>query len=161
MYLAVGLDNTQTPASEAATLHFMEKLQKIRILLVAAAIAVFIASPSVAQPASACPNCGVVASVKAYKQQPKTSVVGMVGGGVVGALAGNAIGDGNTLATLGGAAGGAYLGNKVGQKVQSGTRYKVVVRMDGGGTRSISYRQRPQFAVGSHVRLENGRLLPA
>ena len=85
----------------------------------------------------------------------------MVGGGVVGALVGNEIGDGSTLATLGGAAGGAYLGNKVGQKVQSTTRYRVVVHMDGGGTRSVSYAQRPGFAVGSHVRLENGRLLPA
>jgi outer membrane lipoprotein SlyB len=85
----------------------------------------------------------------------------MVGGGVVGALVGNELGNGSTLATVGGAAGGAYLGNKVGQKVQSTTRYKVVVRMDGGGTRTVSYAQRPGIAVGSHVRLENGRLMPA
>ena len=138
----------------------MQTFHKLRIhsLAAGAALAMLAASPMAV---AVCDNCGVVASVKAYNQAPKRSVVGMVGGGVVGALAGNAIGDGNTLATLGGAAGGAYLGNKVGQKVQSGTRYRVVLRMDGGGTRTVSYRQRPQFAVGSHVRLENGRLLPA
>jgi len=119
------------------------------------------AYPPTAQAAPSCPNCGVVASVSAYRQKPRHSVVGMVGGGVVGALVGNEIGNGSTLATVGGAAGGAYLGNKVGQKVQSTTRYKVVVRMDGGGTRTVTYASRPAFVAGSHVRVENGKLVQA
>jgi uncharacterized protein YcfJ len=115
--------------------------------------------PPVAQAAPACPNCGVVASVKAYSQKPKRSTVGMIGGGVVGALVGNEIGDGNKIATIGGAAGGAYLGNKIGQKVQTKTRYKVVVRMDDGRTRSFTYAAQPGFRAGSHVRVENGTLV--
>ena len=117
--------------------------------------------PSVAQaaPAPACPNCGVVASVNSFKQKPKHSTIGLIGGGAVGALLGNEIGDGNVLATAGGAVGGAYLGNKVGQKVQSTTRYKVVVRMDGGGTKTFTYAARPGVSAGSHVRVENGKLV--
>lgn len=145
----------------------MQRKIGIHSFAAGAAVALMIASaeiaaappPSGAQSAPACPNCGVVASVKAFKQKPKRSVVGMVGGGVVGALVGSEIGDGNTLATLGGAAGGAYLGNKVGQKVQSTTRYRVVVRMDGGGTKSFTYAARPGVSAGSHVRVENGKLV--
>jgi outer membrane lipoprotein SlyB len=150
----------------------METLRKIRVhpmaVGLAAALIAFASAeiaaappPMSAQAAPGCHNCGVVASVSAYKQKPKRSVVGMVGGGVLGAVVGSEIGNGSTLATVGGAAGGAYLGNKVGQKMQSSTRYKVVLRMDSGGTRSVTYAQRPNVAVGSHVRLENGRLMPA
>ena len=117
--------------------------------------------PLVAQAAPACLNCGVVQSVNAYQQKPKKSVVGMVGGGVVGALVGNQIGHGttNTIATVGGAAGGAYLGNEIGKKVQTETRYRVVVRMDGGGTKSFTYAAQPGFSSGQHVRVENGKLV--
>ena len=111
--------------------------------------------------ATPCPNCGVVESVNAYQQQPKKSVAGMVGGGVVGALVGNQIGHGSTnaIATVGGAAGGAYLGNEIGKKVQTTTRYRAVVRMDGGGTKTVTYAARPGFSAGSHVRVENGTLV--
>jgi outer membrane lipoprotein SlyB len=140
----------------------METLRKsgIHSLAAAAAIAMLMAAPqAIAQ--AGCANCGTVASVKAVQQKPKTSKIGMIGGGAVGALLGNELGDGNVLATAGGAVGGAYLGNKVGQKMQSKTRYKVTLRMDNGGTRSVTYAQRPNVAIGSHVRLENGRLMPA
>jgi outer membrane lipoprotein SlyB len=111
--------------------------------------------------ATNCPNCGVVESVHSYQQHPNKSVVGMVGGGVVGALVGNQIGHGttNTIATVGGAAGGAYLGNEIGKKVQTTTHYRVVVRMDAGGTKTITYAALPGFSAGSHVRVENGRLV--
>ena len=87
----------------------------------------------------------------------------MVGGGVVGALVGSQFGHGttNTLATVGGAAGGAYLGNEVGKKVEARTRYRVVLRMDDGRTKTVTYSSPPAFAAGTHVRLENGRLVQA
>ena len=143
----------------------MEMTRKMRIhsLMAGAAVTMIMAAApplAVAQAAPACANCGVVASVKA-SQQPRTSKVGLIGGGVVGALVGNQIGDGNAIATLGGAAGGAYLGNKIGQKVQAKARYKVVVRMDNGGTRTFTYAAQPGFRVGSHVRVQNGRLVHA
>jgi hypothetical protein len=75
----------------------------------------------------------------------------MIGGAVVGGLVGNQIGHGttNTLATVGGAAGGAYVGNEIGKRVETHTRYKVVVRMDDGRKKTFSYAARPQFAAGS------------
>jgi len=144
----------------------MEMTRKMTIhsLIAGAAVAVSIAAaPStvVAQTGPGCANCGVVASVRAVQQKPRTSKVGLIGGGVVGALVGNEIGDGNALATAGGAVGGAYLGNKIGQKVQARTRYRVVVRMDNGGTRTLTYAANPGFRAGSHVRVVNGRLAAA
>ena len=147
----------------------METLQKTRIhpLAAGAAVAVIMAaaSPAVlAQAAPGCHNCGTVQSVRAYQDKPRNSPVGMIGGAVVGGLVGNQFGHGttNTLATVGGAAGGAYVGNEIGKKYQNGrTHYKVTLRMDDGRTKTVTYATRPQFAAGSHVRLENGRMLPA
>ena len=145
----------------------MEITRKMKILhplMAGAALAVMMAAApplAVAQAGPGCANCGVVASVRAVQQKPRTSKVGLIGGGVVGALVGNEIGDGNPLATAGGAVGGAYLGNKIGQKVQGRTRYRVVVRMDNGGTRTLSYASHPGVRVGSHVRVQNGRLMQA
>ena len=140
----------------------MTRKMSIHSLMAGAAVAVIIAAappPAVAQAGPGCANCGVVTSVKPVRQQARTSKVGLIGGGVVGALVGNEIGDGNPLATAGGAVGGAYLGNKIGQRVQAGTRYRVVVRMNGGGTKTFSYRARPAFVAGNHVRVENGTLV--
>lgn len=140
----------------------METLQKMRIhSLAAAAVVLMIAS--VAPAVAACPDCGVVQSINAYQQKGKGTLVGKVGGGVVGALVGSQFGHGttNTVATVGGAAGGAYLGNEVEKKVKTKTHYKVVVRMNGGGTKTFSYAAQPGFHVGSHVRVENGRLVQA
>jgi outer membrane lipoprotein SlyB len=85
----------------------------------------------------------------------------MIGGGVLGAIVGNQIGHGttNTIATVGGAAGGAYLGNEIGKKAQTTTRYRVVVRLDDGHTRTFTYAARPGFSAGSPVRVENGTLV--
>ena len=111
--------------------------------------------------APSCPNCGVVQSVRLVKHKGRGTGVGMVGGGVVGALVGSQFGHGstNTLATVGGAASGAFLGNEVEKKVKSTTRYNVVVRMVDGRTKTFSYAARPGFSAGMHVRVENGALV--
>jgi outer membrane lipoprotein SlyB len=112
----------------------------------------------------ACANCGVVQSIEPYQLKPRNSTAGMIGGAVVGGLVGNQIGDGttNAIATVGGAAGGAYLGNEIGKRVEKGrTRYRVVLRMDDGRTKTVTYSHPPAYGVGTHVRLGNGRMLPA
>ena len=88
-------------------------------------------------------------------------MVGMIGGGVAGALVGSQIGRGRgkTVAELAGAAGGALLGNEIEKKVHTTTHYDVVVRMDGGGSQTVSYAAQPGFSAGSHVRVENGTLV--
>ncbi len=158
----------------------MKTLQKSRIhpLAAGAAVALTIASavagaappegagyggapPSYGAQAPACYNCGVVQAVRVVRRNGRTSGVGLVGGGVVGAIVGSQFGHGstNTLATVGGAAGGAYLGNKIEKRAHSTIRYNVVVRMDDGRTKTFSYAARPGLHAGSYVRVENGTLV--
>jgi outer membrane lipoprotein SlyB len=117
--------------------------------------------PSRTQSRQVCANCGTVESVHAVQQQGQGGAVGMVGGGVVGALVGSQIGHGSgkTIAEVAGAAGGAYLGNEVQKKVTTTTHYNVVVRLENGGSQTISYPTQPAFSVGSRVRVENGTLV--
>ena len=120
------------------------------------------ASPSSrAQTRPVCANCGVVEAVNAVQQKGEGGVVGMVGGGVAGALVGSQIGHGGgkTVAEVAGAAGGAFLGNEIQKKVTSTTHYNVVVRLENGGTQTVSYPTQPAFSVGSRVRVENGTLV--
>jgi outer membrane lipoprotein SlyB len=108
-----------------------------------------------------CANCGVVEAVHAVQQKGQGGAVGMVGGGVAGALVGSQIGHGGgkTIAELAGAAGGAFLGNEIQKKVTTTTHYEVVVRLENGSSQTVSYAAQPAFAVGSRVRMENGALI--
>jgi outer membrane lipoprotein SlyB len=117
--------------------------------------------PSHAQAPAGCVNCGVVESVHAVQQNGQGGAVGMVGGGVAGALVGSQIGHGTgkTVAEVAGAAGGAFLGNEIQKKVTATTHYDVAVRMESGSTQTVSYPTQPAFAVGSRVRVENGTLV--
>lgn len=108
-----------------------------------------------------CANCGVVEAVNAVQSKGQGGVVGMVGGGVAGALVGSQIGHGGgkTVAELAGAAGGAFLGNEIEKKVNTTTHYEVAVRLENGSYQTVSYQTQPGFAVGSRVRVENGTLV--
>lgn len=122
------------------------------------------ATPSkstVAQATHVCTSCGVVRAVNVVKHQGKGGYVGMIGGGVVGALAGSQFGHGGgkTVAELAGAAGGAYAGNEIQKRVNTTKEYLVQVHMTNGGTRTFSYAGPPGFAVGSRVRVKNGTLV--
>lgn len=114
-----------------------------------------------AQARSHCANCGVVEAVNAVQQKGQGGVVGMVGGGVAGALVGSQIGHGGgkTVAELAGAAGGAFLGNEIEKKVNTTTHYEVAVRLENGSSQTVSYATQPAFSVGSRVRVENGVLV--
>ena len=108
-----------------------------------------------------CANCGVVRAVNRVKHKGKGGYVGMIGGGVVGALVGSQIGHGGgrTVAELAGAGGGAYVGNEIEKRVNTTTAYLVVVHMENGSSRTFSYAGPPGFAVGSRVRVKNGTLV--
>src|SRR6187401_1892854 len=64
--------------------------------------------------AGACPDCGVVESIRAVESKGKGTGLGMLGGAVVGGILGNQVGrgDGRTAATVVGAGAGAYAGNE-------------------------------------------------
>jgi outer membrane lipoprotein SlyB len=114
-----------------------------------------------AQARPVCANCGVVESVNLVEQKGEGGAVGMVGGGVAGALVGSQIGHGTgkTIAEVAGAAGGAYVGNEIQKQVTATKHYNVVVRLENGSAQTISYPTQPAFSVGSRVRVENGALV--
>ncbi len=107
-----------------------------------------------------CQSCGVIADVKAVEVKGDASGVGVVAGGVTGAVVGNQFGrgDGKTLMTIAGAAGGALAGNEIEKQVKKHTVYRVTVHMDDGSERTLSLATAPVFAVGARVRV-NGRAL--
>ena len=65
--------------------------------------------PTPVQVAAACPQCGVIESVRAVEVKGQASGVGAVAGGVAGAVVGSQFGHGTGRTALGvlGAAGGA------------------------------------------------------
>jgi outer membrane lipoprotein SlyB len=108
-----------------------------------------------------CANCGVVEAVHIVEHKGDGSYIGMIGGGVVGALLGSQVGHGTgtTIAEVAGAAGGAWAGNEVEKRVRTTKHYEVVVRLANGGSQTVSYAAQPPFGVGSRVRVENGTLV--
>ncbi len=110
--------------------------------------------------AVACTTCAVVVSVNKVKVKGKPNYVGAIAGGVAGAALGNQVGkgDGRTLATVLGVLGGAVAGREVEKQVRSDSHYDVVVRLDDGSSRTVSYPSDPGLAVGAKVRLEGDQL---
>ncbi len=122
-------------------------------------------APRARQPVAAAPvcgNCGVVEAINVVEVKGDGSYVGMIGGGVIGALLGGQVahrGSGKTVAQVAGAAGGAWAGNEIEKKVRSTKHYEVVVRLSNGGTQMVSYPAQPPVSVGTRVRVENGTLV--
>lgn len=112
--------------------------------------------------APACANCGVVEAINLVEVKGNGSYVGMIGGGVIGALLGGQVahrGRGKTVAQVAGAAGGAWAGNEIEKKVRSTKHYEVVVRLENGATQTVAYATQPGLSVGTRVRVENGTLV--
>lgn len=107
-----------------------------------------------------CASCGKVLSVKAVEKEGKAGAMGMVAGGVAGALLGNQVGTGTgrTVATVAGAAGGAYAGNKIEQKMKATKVWEVAVRFDNGEEKTYSFDHDPGFASGAAVKAANGSI---
>lgn len=101
-----------------------------------------------------CEQCGVVQSVRAVQRKGDAQGVGAVAGGVLGAVLGNQVGGGNgrTAMTVLGAVGGGVAGNEVEKRMRAETVYEVRVRMDNGGTRTVTQRNAP--AEGARVRVD-------
>ena len=114
--------------------------------------------PPRAAPAARCASCGIIESIRAAEMQGDGSGLGAVAGGLTGAVVGSQFGSGNgrTLMTIAGAAGGAYAGNAIEKNVKKKTVYRITVRLDDGGARTVTHAQQPAFAVGERVRIVNG-----
>ena len=106
-----------------------------------------------------CDSCGVVASVRAFEQQPEQgSGLGAVAGALLGGVLGNQVGggDGRKLATVAGAVGGGFAGNTLEKRNHTTTRYEVRVRLDNGHERSYQLSTAPEYREGDRVHIVNG-----
>lgn len=110
--------------------------------------------PRYAAAAPVCTTCGVVESVSTVQRAAPASGVGMVAGGVAGALLGNQVGGGNgrTAMTVLGAVGGGYAGNAVEKNMKKTTAYQMRIRMEDGSVRTIEHAS--PIAAGSRVIVE-------
>lgn len=115
---------------------------------------------SARQAARLCANCGVVEAINVVEVKGDGSFLGKIAGGVAGVLIGSQVGSGRgtTVAQVAGAVGGAYAGNEIEKKMKTTKHFEVVVRLENGGTQTVSYEAQPGFAVGTKVKIENGAL---
>ena len=111
--------------------------------------------------APACRDCGRVTSVEVGEKAGEGGAVGLIAGGVAGALLGNQVGSGGgkKLATIAGAAGGAYAGKQVEGHARTTKQWTVHVRYDDGKQDSFVYDNDPQMANGDRVQKQNGALV--
>lgn len=111
--------------------------------------------------ATGCVSCGVVEAINVVEVKGEGSYLGKIGGGLAGILLGSQIGSGRgtTVAEVAGAAGGAYAGNEIEKRLKTSKHYEVIVRLDNGGSQTVTYAERPGFNVGDPVRIENRRLV--
>jgi outer membrane lipoprotein SlyB len=83
------------------------------------------------------------------------AIIGGVAGGIIGHQFGG--GSGNTAATIVGALGGAAVGNEV-ERSNTRDRYRVIVRLDSGGTVALEQVGEGELRVGDRVRIVNRRV---
>jgi outer membrane lipoprotein SlyB len=109
----------------------------------------------------ACHDCGKVTSVSLGEKAGEGSALGVIAGGVAGALLGNQVGSGHgrQLATVAGAAGGAYAGKKIEEKAKSTKQWTVHVKYDSGQNASFHFDHDPKMLSGDRVRKVNGTIV--
>ena len=110
---------------------------------------------------TACPDCGKVVGVTTGTKKGEGGALGVIGGGVAGALLGHQVGGGTgkDLATIAGAAGGAYAGHKVEEKLKSTKFWSVKVRLDSGEDRSFEFDHDPGFSSGDSVMVSGSSIV--
>ena len=116
------------------------------------------AEPAAPRVAAVCAHCGVVESVVAVKRKGEATGLGVVAGGVLGAVVGHQMGNGNgkKAMTVIGAVGGGVAGNEVEKRARGDTVYRVRVRMDDNTERTIEQAEPPH--VGARVEVQGSTL---
>jgi outer membrane lipoprotein SlyB len=106
-------------------------------------------------------NCGTVTDVRTIKIKGQTNGTGAVIGGVLGGVLGHQVGKGRgkDVATVAGAAGGAFAGNETEKNVKSRLRYRVLVKLENGQSRTFTYNAATSYRVGDRIRVDAGRLV--
>lgn len=109
------------------------------------------------QPAPAlggCPGCGTVVAVSVVEKDGEGGAVGMIAGGLGGAILGHQVGGGvgKDLATIAGAAGGAYAGKKIEGKVRAQKVWNVTVQYPDDSKKHFSFKSDPGYKSGDAVK---------
>lgn len=101
-----------------------------------------------------CADCGKVVAVSITEKEGEGSAVGMIAGGIGGALLGNQVGGGlgKDLATLAGAAGGAYAGKMIEGKIKTHKVWTVSIQRTNGDKENFDFDKDPGFSVGDAVK---------
>jgi outer membrane lipoprotein SlyB len=107
---------------------------------------------------------GVVQSIDLVQQDSADGSkigLGTIAGAVIGGVLGHQVGggDGNTAATVLGAAGGAYAGHQIeknNQNQQSVNAYKFTIRMNDGSYQAVTQTANADIRVGDRVQVDNG-----
>ncbi len=120
----------------------------------AAKAKVAVAAPAPVPVPAACPDCGRVTAVSMKEEAGKGGPVGLIAGGVGGAVLGRQIGSGTgrDLATIAGAVGGAYAGKKIEEKVNTKKVWSVAVTYQNGTHKEFVFEQDPGYKVGDAVK---------
>jgi outer membrane lipoprotein SlyB len=104
---------------------------------------------------------GVVTSIEVIPVASRPSGAGAVLGAVIGGVVGNQFGSGGGRAAMTGAGivGGALAGNAIENRNKRDDEvYRVWVRMDNGGMRSLDFQRIDDLRVGDRVRYDGGQL---
>lgn len=101
-----------------------------------------------------CVDCGRVAEVSVKEEAGKGGPVGLIAGGVGGALLGHQVGGGagKDIATIAGAVGGAYAGKKIEEKVTKRNVWHVTVDYPNNIKKTFQFDKDPGYKVGDPVR---------
>lgn len=101
-----------------------------------------------------CHDCGRVTAVTVTEKAGDSNAVGLIAGGVAGAILGHQVGGGlgKDLATIAGAAGGAYAGKKIQENMNSSKVWTVNVKYPDGNSASFDFNQDPGLSAGDRVK---------
>jgi outer membrane lipoprotein SlyB len=102
----------------------------------------------------ACTDCGHVTAVNVHEKKGESNAVGLIAGGVAGAVLGHQVGGGTgkDLATVAGAAGGAYAGKTIQENMNATKVWRVSVKYTDGRTAKFDFAHDPGLAVGTAVK---------
>ena len=101
-----------------------------------------------------CNDCGQVTAVSVADKPGDSNAVGLIAGGVAGAVLGHQIGGGfgKDLATLAGAVGGAYAGKKIQENMATSKVWTVGVKYQNGNSANFEFANDPGLKVGDAVK---------
>ena len=106
-----------------------------------------------------CADCGTVEAVNMVETEDASGLgaaAGAVAGGILGSQVGK--GKGKTLATIVGAVGGGVAGHYGEKMLRKKTRWDVIVLMEDGTHRTVSFDADPGYQAGNKVKVSANSL---